>query len=233
MAFFNIGLSILSSYTQNTESPGKLLSAEGRRILSLLDGRPILDGDISKDENGRPYFPGRGTDFNISHSGSISAVSIVSGEKARTGCDIEFVRPRVSAKKIAESYFSPPERDYIFSGDSLFDIRFFTIWTLKECFLKLRGLSVFDMPKAPSFVCDEKPQCLQFSSGQALLSPLSFYIYELLGPSGEIYLLSVAIENYEQLKPELRWFSQSFLPARSIAEIKAAPSPTETVSPKM
>ena len=205
------------------------MSAEGRRILSLFADRPLQENDITRDENGRPYFPDRNADFNISHSGFVCAVSFVSGSNLRTGCDIELVRPRVNMPEIAERYFSPDERNFIFFGDGECNVRFFTVWTIKECYLKLRGLSVFDMPKAPSFISDKG----QLVFDGAVSSPFSFYVYELLGPFCEKYLLSAAIEGDSQPMPEIRWFSQSFLSVRSIAEIKAAPSPTETVSPKM
>jgi 4'-phosphopantetheinyl transferase len=71
----------------------------------------------------------------------------------QTGCDIQLVQTRANTKKIAEEFFSVSEREYIFSqdGNQYNETRFFEIWTLKECFLKLRGLSVFDMAKVPSF----------------------------------------------------------------------------------
>ena len=241
MISFSIGLSFLSSNTPKKIGHRKLLSAEARRILSLLDGKPFQDNDIIKDENGRPYFPNRRMDFNISHSGDAAAVSLVSGEGLRTGCDIELVRPKVNAREIADKYFSVLESDYIFSikRNKDIEINFFTIWTLKECYLKLRGLSVFDMRKAPSFICGEDPDDGHFAFDAAASSPgitgspLSFYVYELKSASGEIYLLSVSIEGDTHLRPEMRCFSQPLLSARSIVEIKAALNPTETVSPKM
>jgi hypothetical protein len=209
----------------------KLLSAEARRILSLLEGRPLKDDDIMKEQNGRPYFPDRRSDFSISHSKGITAVSLVTGEKLRTGCDIELARPRVNIREITKSCFSASERDYIFPANEnqSSEINFYKIWTLKECFLKLRGLSVFDMKSVPSFIGAEG----RFAFDARVSSPLSFYVYELKGIFEEIYLLAVAIEGNEDLKPAIRWFSQSLLPVRSIVEIKAAPSPIETVSPKM
>ena len=236
--FFSIGLSLLSSNGEGKKGRRKILSAEARRILSLLGDGILHETDMEKDENGRPYFPGGKADLNMSHSGDITAVSLVSGqnpqEKLRTGCDIELVKPRINTIEIAKSYFSASERDYIFRADEnpLGDIRFFTIWTLKECFLKLRGLSVFDMRDSPSFINAEG----HFSFGAAVSSPLSFYVYGLKGPSGETYVLSAAIEGADppqSLAPRLRWFSQSCLPASSIVEINAAASPIKTVSPKM
>jgi phosphopantetheinyl transferase len=234
MLFFNIGLSFLSSYTKKRNNRKKLRSAEARRILPLLDDS-LKGVNIEKDENGRPYYPDLKVDFNISHSKDLIAVSLVKGEKPRTGCDIEYVRPMANAKGIAESYFSISERDYIFQADKYQDTenKFFTIWTLKECFLKLKGLSVFDMRKAPSFIKAEDPNRGHFAFGAAVSAPLSFYVYELRSLTGEKYILAAAIEGDDKLRPEIHWFSQSLFPARSIVEIKAALSPTETVSPKM
>ena len=232
---FYIGLSLLS----NNEPKGKvkqgLLSAEGRRILSLLEDRPVDENKIVKDENGRPFIPGNSGDFSISHSGSMAAVSMVNGEIRRTGCDIQVARPKPGAREIAEMFFTEPENNYIFScnGRQSEESRFFEIWVLKECFLKLRGFSVFDMALSPSFISNDGSGHGYFSfSGNASL-PLSFYLYELAGNTDQRYFLAAVTEGGKQIQPELRWFSQSFLPCRSIAVIKATLNPDRTVSPNM
>ena len=253
-------LSLLSNNQRKSTGRRAILSAEGRRLLSLLNGRPLDNGDIARDGNGRPFIPGLQADFNISHSENMVAVSFVRaaknhGEELRTGCDIELVRPRANIERITKEFFSTSENEYILQGGNRHSLaRFYEIWTLKECFLKLRGLSVFEMQNVPSFVCDEG----HFAFSAAVSSPLTFYVYELSGNEGERYSLASAIEgnagNPEPL-PEIRWFSQPetlfptpsspelpspsrelpppFLSARSIAVIKAPPSPAETVRPKM
>jgi hypothetical protein len=196
---------------------------------------------IATEENGRPYFPDRGADFNISHSGNMAAVALIrsNAEKIRTGCDIQIVKPRLNAKEIAEKCFKAAERDYITD-----DVKFFHIWTLKECYLKLNGLSVFDMEKVPAFI---RENVFSFESS----SPLTFFLYELSG-ADERYILASAAggidekpelaaeratlhrsEVSEGSPPELHWFSQGSLVVRSIAEINAAASPPVTVSPNM
>ena len=229
MASYYLGLSLLSNKRQK--------SAEGRRILSLLelslDGRPLEENDIIKEnniiieENGRPYFSDRHSDFNISHSGNMTAVSLVRGENLRTGCDVQLLRPRSNIRGIAEGFFSAAEREYIFSSQKTQNEteKFFRIWVLKECYLKLRGLSVFDMQKAPSFIGEAG----RFAFNSAVSSPLSFYLYELAGP-GKRYMLASAAEGALETQPGIRWFSQPELsrPAaalpplsvKSIAEIK-------------
>jgi phosphopantetheinyl transferase len=243
---YYINLSILSNNHNNQYKiieRKKLLSAEARRILSLCEGRFISEDDIAREGQGRPFFPNRevrdrevqnrDTDFSISHSGALAAVSLVEGKNLRTGCDVEIVRPRSRAQEIAEEFFSASEREYIDSGGNFDGARFYQIWTLKECFLKLRGLSVLDMAGAPSFISGEEPCRGQFIFGAAFSSPLTFNLYELSGSAGEHYILATALEGIEIEHPEIRWFSQDSLVCKSIAKIKAAPSPAETVSPKI
>jgi phosphopantetheinyl transferase (holo-ACP synthase) len=207
-----------------------------------MSGRSLSESDIMTEENRRPYFSGGREDFNISHSGALTAVSLVTGEKLRTGCDVELVKPRSGIIRIAEEFFSASERDYVLRHEKTQydETAFFEIWTLKECFLKLYGLSVFDMKKTPSFVSSNGNGRFHFALDYAAERPLTFYLYELKGASDERYILAAAIEGALRLRPEIRWFSQSVpsasltfptLPARSIAEINAARSPAETVSP--
>jgi len=218
---YYINLSVLSNdlnYKQKKEERRKLLSAEARRILSLCENRPITDDDIAREESGRPFFSrykgkNRDTDFNISHSGALTAVSLVRGKNLRTGCDVEFVRPRARAQEIAKEFFTAQEMDYIEANGSFDMTRFYHIWTLKECFLKLRGGSVFDMPNAPSFICGEG----LYTSGVGNISPISFNLYELTGnlPSeeggDERYILATALEGTAIEQPEIRWYSNKKL----------------------
>jgi hypothetical protein len=203
----------------------------------LFDDRPFDEENIKKGKQGRPFFPCRDADFNISHSGNMAAVSFVKGKSLLTGCDVELIRPRQWAKKIAEDYFSAPEMDFIFSTEND-EARFFMIWTLKECYLKLKGISVFEMKKAPSFICNDDSGGA-FTFGAAVSSTLSFSLYELSGCS-ERYILasSIEVEDFADSRafgvvdslPEIKWFSQTSLVCKSIAKIKAAPSSERAVS---
>jgi len=203
----------------------KILGAEARRILSLCEGRPITEADIAREASGRPFFRGCDTDFSISHSGALTAVSLVRGKNLRTGCDVELVRPRARAREIAEEFFTAPEREYIEAGGQFDGTRFYEIWTLKECFLKLRGLSVFDMSGTPSFISRAEPAVRGSYTFDAVgVSPVLFSLYELTGNAGEHYMLAVALEpqpngksregsppGTAEYQPEIRWFSQGSL----------------------
>jgi hypothetical protein len=90
---------------------------------------------------------------------------------------------------------------------------------LKECFLKLRGLSVFDMVKVPSFICKNDSGVHHFTFDETVSSLLSFYLYEFTG-SDERYILSIAIEGAECQRVEIKWFSLEILDCRELGEIK-------------
>jgi len=201
----------------------KLISAEARRILSLIDGMSVDENGITRDEQGRPFFPGRDVDFNFAHSGSIAAVSFVKGSGLRTGCDVEQIRRRPEAKEIAKEFFSVPEVKYIYQHEELSGSRFYEIWTLKECFLKLQGFSVFDISACPSFINEKN----KFAFGASVSRPLSFRLYEVSDGGDERYILATAIEG-EQTQPEIKWFSKSSLACKMTAEIKASPNTAET-----
>jgi hypothetical protein len=237
MAPFSIGLSLMSSNPRRGQHRKELFSAEWKRILSIMTGRSLSGNGIMLEEKGRPYFPDGKEDFNVSHSGTLTAVSLASGERVRVGCDVELVKPRAGTIRIAEEFFTAQERDYVITAKKS-QSAFFEVWTLKECYLKLKGLTVFEMKHAPSFVIGKDGNfhfALSTATDAATDTPLSFYLYELKGASGEWYILAAAIEGTiegkGQLVPEIRWLSQSTLHASSIAEIKAAISPAETVSP--
>jgi len=188
-------------------------SCEGRRILSLIEDRPLLENDILKKENGRPYFPGGNVDFNISHSRNIVVVSHVSGKSINTACDVQFVKLRSNTTQIAENFFTDSEKEYISRNEK----RFFEVWTLKECFLKLHGFSVFDMKNVPSFIYEGNFSSKQLSNSLSL--PFSFFLYELGDYNENQYMLAACVEGEKQPAPEIKWFSQGFLNCGNIAKI--------------
>jgi hypothetical protein len=229
MAPFYIALSLLSNHTGNLKA-GKLLHIEGRRMLGELTGSPIDDDTMTLEENGRPRFArGRG-DFSISHSGAAAAVAWTTDTLFRTGCDIQYMKAGRSFGDIAEACFSSFEQDYIFSHKEDRMTRFYEIWVLKESYIKLRGLTIFDMPQVPSFIDGGNFSFTETKQPSSQKLPLCFYLYKL-GDGSESYMLASALEG--EGIPELRWFSQCSLPLKSMAAIKAAVSPEKTVIPNI
>jgi hypothetical protein len=144
------------------------------------------------------------------------------GRVFRTGCDIQYVHPR-KHQEIARRFFHPPELEYIASApeESGRILRFYRIWVLKECFLKLRGLSVFCIQDAPTFIFDDPVP--------APAESLRFYLYELGDAATGRYLLAAGQETSgaapvrhrtaQSGAPEFRWFSAETLPLISMTEM--------------
>ena len=105
--------------------------AAGIIIKHILNENGLSENSLSCSENGKPLADG--LFFNVSHSGDY-VVGIVSD--CEVGCDIEKISS--APMKVAQHYYSPAESEYINSEPDK-DRAFFTIWTLKESYMKMTG----------------------------------------------------------------------------------------------
>ena len=105
--------------------------AAGIIIKHILNENGLSENSLSCSENGKPLADG--LFFNVSHSGDY-VVGVVSD--CEVGCDIEKISS--APMKVAQHYFSPGESEYINSEPDK-DRAFFTIWTLKESYMKMTG----------------------------------------------------------------------------------------------
>jgi phosphopantetheinyl transferase len=179
--------------------------------LRIIDERYFslgLCSEIEIEAGGRPFFANRHADFSISHSMNMVAVGYTpSGVTHRVGCDIQFMDERKNMDGIAKRAFFFAERQFLVSAANSEErlTRFYQIWTFKESYIKLHGLSVFDMSKAPDFTCFFQENTI-------------FCQYRLGNETSEQYMLgcmwklSNCRENAgKETRPEIRWFSESTL----------------------
>lgn len=97
-------------------------------------GKPALDESVAD-----------GLRFNVSHSGDLALVAITRDREV--GIDVELVRDDFDVEAIADRYFSQRERALIRSSPASKKRQtFFTLWTLKEAYLKARGEGFFAPP---------------------------------------------------------------------------------------
>ena len=97
---------------------------------------------IDRSDNGNPYF--KNCDnlyFNGTHSSDLFAV--IMSDENNVGIDAEKIRKR-DYLSIAREYFYENECKYLESSLKL-EIDFFTIWTLKESYIKMLGKTIFDI----------------------------------------------------------------------------------------
>ncbi|MEK4562925.1 4'-phosphopantetheinyl transferase superfamily protein [Staphylococcus sp. FSL K6-3157] len=104
-------------------------------------GHHFDDIQFSKEEYGKPvlHMPS-GIHLNVSHTDGFS-VCVVSDKNV--GIDIEKIE--AIDLDIAKKYFALTESQYIMNAqnsDVQFN-RFFEVWTMKECYLKLLGIGMY------------------------------------------------------------------------------------------
>lgn len=120
----------------------------GRRLLRGLFGRllGIHPGDLVLDENKYgalsldPAVHDTPWRFNISHTDGLIALAIA---RARVGVDVEWTTRPGRTVELADRYFAKTETAALRAlPESLQRDRFFDLWTLKEAYIKARGMGL-------------------------------------------------------------------------------------------
>ncbi len=164
---------------ENMTNPGsRLRSFMGewlaRYALATVFSLPFAEIRFSVSATGKPFLTSHpGLFFNISHSGNYVVCATAQNE---VGIDVE--RIRRANYLIAERYFSPAEQQDLFALplDEQQDY-FFTLWTIKESYLKATGqglalsLDTFTVQKSETaFRLSGHPQAEKF---QVRLYPIA------------------------------------------------------------
>jgi 4'-phosphopantetheinyl transferase len=117
-----------------------------RTMLSRHAAVAPREWRIDVDEHGRPALstrPARAPDlrFNLSHTPGLIACAVAIGREV--GIDVEFVRRRLMHENIPERFFSAREvADLRALPPNEQATAFFDYWTLKEAYIKARGLGL-------------------------------------------------------------------------------------------
>lgn len=98
-------------------------------------------GREGKPELRDPGDRARGLAFNMSHTRGLVAFAIARGEMI--GVDVESIEPKRADSGIAERFFSRDECEFLSKLTAANRVEFFfRYWTLKEAYLKARGLGL-------------------------------------------------------------------------------------------
>jgi 4'-phosphopantetheinyl transferase len=116
-----------------------------RTLLARYTGIPAKDLVFQKNEYGRPeLIPEQRKlpiHFNLSHTDGLIACGVVL--KREIGVDVEDITRGGDLVKIADRFFSPMEvHDLNTVEESRQEARFFDYWTLKESYIKARGMGL-------------------------------------------------------------------------------------------
>ena len=134
-----------------------------RGTLSLYTGRAPGDHELLLGSRGKPFLdetiPPGGLSFSLTHSHGLLGLAVTKGREL--GLDIEAVREKSDLLGLARHCFSPRELAALTAlPPSEHGERFFALWTLKESYIKARGLGLSLPLDSFSFVLDPGTQPL-------------------------------------------------------------------------
>ncbi|WP_206453606.1 4'-phosphopantetheinyl transferase family protein [Aurantimonas marina] len=93
---------------------------------------------------GRPEISGGDDDgltFNLSHTRGVAALAVA--RHCDLGVDVETVSRDSAVRDLAGRYFAPAEASYVRAAEGpAIRERFFAFWTLKEAYIKARGMGL-------------------------------------------------------------------------------------------
>lgn len=108
-----------------------------RYAIGYITGTGFYSQAFATGEKGKPYLKEfSDIHFNMSHSGLWVVVAIAD---KNVGIDVEKIRK--APLGVANRFFSEPEKNQLFAAmnSEIQQDHFFTLWTLKESFLKALG----------------------------------------------------------------------------------------------
>ena len=134
-------------YARFVHDEDRWMFAMGRAMARQLVGRalgcPPTGWRWREGPHGRPEIdePGVTWHFNVAHSAGLVACAIA--EHGDVGVDVEDLQRKLISSGFARRYLSPAEvADVESQPEAARQDRLLTYWTLKEAYLKARGLGV-------------------------------------------------------------------------------------------
>lgn len=116
-----------------------------RKVLSNYSATQPDEWSFVTNEYGKPQLSDVHADqqlhFNLSHSGQAYVVAVSRAENL--GVDVEFSQRERRIARIAERHFSPKELAALLAlPEDDQQERFYSLWTLKEAYIKARGMGL-------------------------------------------------------------------------------------------
>jgi 4'-phosphopantetheinyl transferase len=186
-----------------------------RTVLSAYADVPPAGWRFGANAYGRPEIavpaaPQR-LRFNLSNARSL--VACVVTDEVDAGIDVEDLHRRGETVSIADHYFSPSELRTLRSlSPERQRYRFFELWTLKESYIKARGMGLSIPLDQFSFQPEETPIRIAFDP--RLADVPSDWQFQLYRP-GEHHLMALSIRR--ALQPDFRISLREVVPHSHLA----------------
>ena len=178
-------------------------------LLGRVMSRRLVGGalDVAPDawqwregSHGRPEIadPPTPLQFNLAHSAGLVVCALARGRAV--GVDVEDLeRPPLDSRMVPR-YCAPAEAADIEAQGAAWRDRFLTYWTLKEAYLKARGLGISVPLREISFVL--QPDGARISFLGSLAGTSTDWTFQLERPTGR-HLVAIAASSTEGASPSI------------------------------
>lgn len=116
-----------------------------RTVLSRYIDRPPAAWRFTSNAYGRPAIANAlpwPLNFNLTHTSGLIVMAVTRGPRA-IGIDAECLRPQQSIIELSNHFFTPAETAALYTHPpSKQDEFFLSLWTLKESYIKARGMGL-------------------------------------------------------------------------------------------
>jgi 4'-phosphopantetheinyl transferase len=180
----------------------RVMFAVGRLVARTMVGRALSVDPASwawrEGPHGRPEIdrPNTNLHFNLSHSAGL-VICALSRDRA-VGVDVEDLARRAPDPAIVPRYCSPAEADDVRSRGERWRDRFLTYWTLKEAYVKARGVGISVPLSDISFTVNERGARIGFDG--SLAGTDDRWAFHLWQPSAR-HLAAVAVATADEATP--------------------------------
>jgi 4'-phosphopantetheinyl transferase len=194
-------------YDRFRHDADRLMFLAGRVMARTLVSRALGCAPTTRrwreGPHGRPEIdePGVATHFNLAHSAGLVVCAVAPDREV--GVDVEDLRRRPVDRGFVARYCSPDETaDVAAQPEDAWHDRFLTYWTLKEAYLKARGLGVSVSLSSVSFTLDSNGDARVGFLG-ALAHFDNRWLFHLTRPTDR-HLLAVAVATADGARPAVR-----------------------------
>lgn len=177
-----------------------------RHALSACAPRMPRTWQFSQSSYGKPELIRDPDDlplqFNLTHTPGLAACAVALG--CEVGIDVENVERNANEDDLAAHSFSPREQEYLRRLPVEKRRRaFFDIWTLKEAYIKARGMGLFLALESFSIVLEEnRPPRIQVRDDTGVAANhCQFFQWPI-----EPYVVSLAVRTEAAVTAFLHWF---------------------------
>jgi 4'-phosphopantetheinyl transferase len=139
-----------------------LARALTRGVLGAYTGQAPAELQFTRNAYGKPQLrqsSEQPLSFNLSHTQGLLALAVSSAPDV--GVDVESAQRNVAMLALAERYFHVAELQWLRSAEpAQLRARFFQLWTLKEAYVKARGLGLQLGLSSFALQCEQVPPVL-------------------------------------------------------------------------